>query len=62
MADREWPNSPVNTGLVMGVREIGCRAALVKGISRRGGPGMVSWEGTEMISLHSLLYLIVENK
>ena len=47
MAKWEWPNSLVSTGLVMGAREIGCRVALVKGISQRGGPGMVSRERTE---------------
>ena len=41
MAKREWPNSPISTGLVMGARESGCRVALVKGISRKGGPRMV---------------------
>ena len=47
MAKREWPNSLVRTGLVKGAREIGCRAALVKVINQRGGPGMMSKERTE---------------
>ena len=47
MAKWEWPNSPVSTGLVVGVRESGCRAALAKGISRRGEPGIVSRERKE---------------
>ena len=49
MAEREWVNSSVSTGLVGERERLGCRAALVKGISQRGGPGMVLREGTEVM-------------
>ena len=61
MTVRDWPNSPVWVRLV-GVRERGRWAALVKRISRRGGPGMVKLVEGLMTLMIVTLYLIFENK
>ena len=61
MVLRERPNSP-KWVRIEGVWERRGWAALVEGISRRGGPEMVKWVERLMNLMIVILYLIVENK